>query len=415
MQKAFFNSLLSFVAATLLSVSEASSDVVWSGWLGPNRDGRVDYFEPPAPWPKKLKRDWSLTVGEGSAMPVVANGRAYQHARQKGDEVVWCLDLSSGKVLWRKTYRVPYRISHFGESQGDGPQSNPTLADGRLFTLSVTGILSAWDASSGKLLWRHTYSDRYRNTYPKWGHSTSPLVDGDQVVVHVGGEESGMLVAYEAATGKELWKDDEYGSCHASPILVEIQGVPQIVEWNHVALVGVESQSGRRLWSYDLPHRGSNQNSPTPIFHQGRFLIGGENRGIRSLEPQRVDGKWRVTENWHQRNVSLNMASAVISDDSLYGLSQFKRGQFFRLNPLTGEPIWLGPPRMGDYATFLTIPGHIVALRDNGVLEIFASNEDQYLPVASYDVTETDTWAAPVLLKDGILVKDRTKLYKWSF
>jgi outer membrane protein assembly factor BamB len=289
------------------------------------------------------------------------------------------------------------------------------LADGRLFTLSVTGILSAWATDSGELLWRRDYADRFRNPYPDWGHSTSPLVDGDQVVVHFGGDDAGVLVALDVSTGEEAWTEGKDGVCHASPIIVEIQGIRQIVEWNDESVVGIESQTGRRLWSYSLPHRGSNQNSPTPVFHQGRLLVGGENRGIRSLEPKLLNGTWSIKENWHQRNVSLNMASAVISGDSLYGKSHLKRGQFFRLNPVTGDILWLGPPRMGEYASFLTIPGHIVALKDDGTLEIIPAGEETYRSIASYDVANSPTWAAPVLLTNGVLIKDRTKLFRWSF
>lgn len=348
-------------------------------------------------------------------MPLVADGRVYQHARQEGHEVVWCLDLKTGDILWRKSYRVPYNMPGPGQRHGNGPNSNPALADGRLFTMSITGILSAWAMDSGSLLWRRDYADRFRRTYPEWGHSTSPLVDGDQVVVHFGGAPSGVLVALDAATGDEVWTEGEDGACHASPILVEIEGIRQIVEWNHEAVVGVESQTGRRLWSYSLPHRGSNQNSPTPVFHRGRLLIGAESRGIRSLEPKLNNGKWTVQENWHRRDVSLNMASAVASGESLYGKSHLKRGQFFRLDIDTGDIIWLGPPRMGEYATFLTIPGHILVLKDHGILEILASGEPAYRPVASYEVANRSTWAAPVLLSNGMLVKDRNTLYRWSF
>jgi outer membrane protein assembly factor BamB len=258
-----------FLIGLTLHASLLASDVFWPGWLGPDRDGQVDYFEPPTQWPKDLKKDWSLVVGEGSAMPVVADGRVYQHARQRSDEVVWCVDLETGDVLWRKSYPVKYRIQSPGERHGNGPLSNPTLADGRLFTLSVTGILSVWTADSGKLIWRRDYADRYRKTHPDWGHSTSPLVDGDQVIVHFGSDNAGVLVALDVATGKEVWTEGEDGACHASPIIIELQGVRQIVEWNDESVVGIESQTGRRLWAYHLPHRGSNQNSPTLVHYKG--------------------------------------------------------------------------------------------------------------------------------------------------
>ena len=403
-----------FLFTLSLSISVVAAEIYWPGWLGPKRDGQVDYFDPPAEWPQSLTSDWSLVVGEGSGMPIVAKGRVYQHARLSGEEVVWCLDLESGEVLWQKSYPVKYQIQHFGTRHGNGPLSNPTWADGRLFTLSVTNIFSAWDADSGELLWRKDYSDRFRNAYPDWGASYSPLVDGEQVIMHFGGARGGILAAFDVATGEELWTEGNDGACHASPILIELDGVRQIVEWNHDAVVGIESQTGKRLWDYDLPHRGSSQNSPTPIHYQGRLLIGGENRGIRSLEPKLENGKWMVTENWHQRGVSLNMASAIINGDSLYGKSHLKRGQFFRLDPMTGETIWLGPARMGEYATFLSIPGHILVLKDDATLEVHKADTEDYERVTVYTVAESPTWAAPVLLKDGFLIKDRMKLFKWS-
>ncbi len=221
---------LFLVTAWTNSLASKTSEVFWPGWLGPNRDGQVDYFEAPTEWPMELENVWSKEVGEGSSMPIVVDARVYQHARQNGEEVVWCLDLGSGNVLWRKSDRVPYRISYFGERHGDGPLSNPIYANGRLFTFSVTGILSAWAADSGELLWRRDYSERFAPTHPKWGHSTSPLVDGEQVVVHFGSDDDGVLVAFDVATGEEVWTEGEDGACHASPILVEIDGVAKL--WN---------------------------------------------------------------------------------------------------------------------------------------------------------------------------------------
>ncbi len=407
---------LLLVTSLAISVATASSDISWPEWRGPDRDARVDYFDPPAEWPRSARSAWKLSVGNSSGSPLVSNGRAYLNARQGGAEIVRCIDLETGEIIWNQSVPIRYRIQSPGERFGSGPNSTPALADNRLFTLSVTGILSAWDASSGDLLWRRDYADRFRQTHPAWGHSTSPLVIGDTVVVHFGGAQAGVLAALNVETGNEVWTEGEDGISHASPILVELHGVQQIVEWNHESVVGVESQTGRRLWDYPLPHQGSNQNSPTPVHHEGRIIIGGENRGIRSLEPRLQNGKWSVEEVWHQRRVSLNMASAVIGDDgSLYGLSHFRQGLFFRLDPETGEILWLGPSRTGEYATFLTIPGFVVALRDDGRLEVIPTNQSEYRTVATYEVSNRPTWTAPVLLNDGFLIKDHSTLARWVF
>jgi hypothetical protein len=141
-------------------------DVLWPGWRGPDRDGWVSGFRPPTRWPERLKRVWQVEVGSGYASPVVASGRVYLHARQRDDEVVWCLDLETGAVKWRQSYATPFTMGQGGERHGKGPKSSPALADGRLFTMSITGLLSAWDADSGELLWRRDYSPRFEKGHP---------------------------------------------------------------------------------------------------------------------------------------------------------------------------------------------------------------------------------------------------------
>lgn len=394
--------------------TSSGADVYWPGWLGPQRNGWVSDFQPPTPWPEQLKRVWQVEVGTGYGSPLVAGGRVYVHARQGNDEVVWCLDLKTGGVQWRQRYAVPFKIGQGAERHGKGPKSSPVLADGRIFTMSIMGKLSAWDAASGKLLWGRDYDSRFEKSYPYWGAATSPIVDGNRVIAHFGSDEQGALIALDVESGKEVWSQGKDGSCYSSPLLVEIQGVRQIVEWNHRALVGVESESGRRLWEYPFPHRGDDQNMPTPAFHKGRVLLGGENRGIHSLEPQLAGGAWTVKEHWHQDKVALDMSSAVVNGDLLYGFSHYGRGRLFCLDPKTGEVLWQGPGRTGDNVMLLAIPGHVVALINDGELKIIAASGDRFQPVASYRVAESETWAPPVVMESGILVKDSQTLTLWS-
>jgi hypothetical protein len=112
--------------------------------------------------------------------------------------------------------------------------------------------------------------------------------------------------------------------------------------------------------------------------------------------------------------VALDMSSAVVNAGLLYGFSHFGRGRLFCLDPKTGDVRWQGPGRTGDNVAFLAIPGHIVALINDGQLKILAANEKRLETVASYRVAEGSTWAHPVLLENGILVKDHQNLTLWS-
>ena len=392
----------------------STKNLDWPGWLGPKRNGWVSGFQPPTRWPERLKKTWQVEVGIGYGSPLVAAGRVYQHARQGNDEVVWCLDLETGDVKWRQRSPAPFKVGGGAEFHGKGPKSSPVMADGRIFTMSITGVLTAWNAASGKQLWRRDYDSRFKKSHPYWGASTSPIIDGDRIIVHFGTDERGALVALDVASGKEIWSHGQDGASYSSPLLVEIHGIRQVVEWNHRALVGVDSKSGRFLWEFPFPHVGSDQNMPTPVFHDGRVLLGGENRGIHSLEPQLNDGVWSVKKRWHQDKVALDMSSAVVNGDLLYGFSHYGKGRLFCLDTRSGEVLWQGPGRTGQNAMFLAIPDHVVALIDNGQLKVISASGEGFKTVATYRVAESPTWAPPVLLKRGILTKDNRTLTRWS-
>jgi len=389
---------------------------VWPGLLGAQRDGWAEHFKVPARWPQQLKKDWSVEVGTGYGTPLVAGQRVYQHARQGEEEVVWCFDLASGKQIWRKSYKNPFKIGGGGERHGKGPKSCPVMADGRLFTLSITGMIHAWDVESGSLLWRKDYRGKWeKGNQPNWGVSTSPIVDGERLIVHLGNDGAGALMAFDVKSGMEVWSQGEHGTSYSSPLLVEIAGVRQVVQWNHETLAGVESRTGKLLWEYPAPHRSHNQNMPTPVFHKGRILLGGENRGIKCLEPLLKDGKWSVSRLWHQRKVALDMSTAVINGDHLYGMSHFKMGQIFCLDPRDGTIRWLSEGRIGQNVAFLSLEGHVAALRSNGELRIIAADPTGYRARASYRVAPDQTWAPPVLLDSRLLIKDLNRLTLWSF
>ena len=407
------------VLAVLAAGPVLAHDFEWPGWLGPKRDGWVRGVKAPAKWPAKLTKKWSVQAGTGYGSPLVSKGRVYQHARQGEDEVLWCFDLATGKKIWRRAIKVPFKIAGGGDFHGKGPKSSPALANGRIFTMGITGVLTTWDAKTGAVLWRRDDSDRYRGRFrkphPNWGAATSPIVVDGMVIVHLGTDKEGLLVALDVKTGKEIWSLGKDGASYSSPLIAEFHGVRQVVEWNHEALIGVDLKTGRELWRRPFPHVGTNQNMPTPTIHKGFVIVGGENRGLHCFEPLKIDNDWTVAENWSERRLALDMASTIANGDLLYGLSHYERRRLFCVDIQTGDVIWKGPERAGQNATFLSLPGYVLALMDHGRLHVLKAETKEFAKLATYRVSDQPTWAPPVLLPDGILVKDWQNLLYWSF
>ena len=125
----------------------------WPQWRGPGRDGKASGFEAPAAWPQELGQGWKAQVGAYDSTPALVGDRLYVFARQGGDEVTLCLNAADGKEVWTDRFAVA-GISGPAARAHAGPRSSPAVADGKVVTLGVTGVLSCLDAASGKVLWR---------------------------------------------------------------------------------------------------------------------------------------------------------------------------------------------------------------------------------------------------------------------
>src|SRR5438477_5569979 len=184
--------VFSCLASIIASVASAQD---WPQWRGPNRDAKAPDFKAPKTWPKDLTQKWKVIVGDGVATPALLGDNLYVFSRQDGNEITRCLDAATGKELWQEKYES---LGATGPASGfSGPRSSPTLAYGKVVTLGVRGVLSCLDAATGKKLWR---KDDFQGAYPKLLASSSPLVVDVLVIAQVGGSDNGGLVGYDRAT-----------------------------------------------------------------------------------------------------------------------------------------------------------------------------------------------------------------------
>ena len=403
-------------SALLLSTSlTQAEEPSWPGWRGANRDAKIVDYPPPKSWPEKLERVWTTEVGDGYATPLVAGDRVFQHARQKGKEVLWCLDFKTGKALWKKNVAVEFEAGRGGEKHGRGPKSTPTIADGRIFTVSITGVLSAWSAKDGAQLWTRDFKERFEEAHPYWGTATSPVFDQGRLFVHTGSCENGALFCIDPKTGKDIWVNDEHANCYSSPLVETIYGVRQLIEFNHSGLCGIDLSNGKVLWKHPFTHHGNNQNTPTPVRHEDLIITGGEDRGMIAVRPKKSDGKWSVERVWRHRKVSFDMSSPVINGGLVYGFNEFKMGRISCLDPKSGKVLWESDPRTGKNAQFLSLPDHVLALTDDGLLRILRGSREKFDVLRSYRVAEDKSWTAPALVGDSLLIKDGDDLSVWRF
>ena len=386
----------------------------WPQWRGPRRDGEAAGFIAPKVWPKQLQRLWQVEIGEGHSSPVVAAGRVFVLARQDDKEVVRALDLADGKQLWSQSYAAPFTRSLYAMSHGKGAKSTPAVADGRLFTLGIGNIFSAWDAPSGRPLWQHDFAQRFTSkSMLYYGTADSPLVTRDLAVAYVGGRGAGALVALDPASGQTRWEYTGDGAAYASPILADVQGAPQIITQSQTACVGVSLADGSRLWAIPFT-TDYDQNIVTPVVLGDRIIFSGLDKGTSAYRLQKREGRWSPVEVWHNAEVSMYMSSPVVVGDRLFGLAHHKRGQFFLLDGATGKTLWTGEGRIGENAAIVRAGEVLLALTTGSELLVLKPQGDAVQTLARYQVADTPTWAHPALVGNTILIKDRTSVAAWT-
>lgn len=380
----------------------------WPQWRGPGRDGVVA-LEVPAKWPQRLTKRWQIAVGSGHASPVISGSRVIVHARQGEREVTRALDIESGKELWRHDYAAPYTMNSAARGHGPGPKSTPAVASGRVFTFGISGILSALDVSTGKLLWRVEAPA----APPDFGTATSPIVDGALVITHVGGIKGGALTAFDAATGARRWQWTGDGPGYASPVIAVIDGTRHLITQTQKFIVGLDAASGARLWQ--LPFTTSyDQNSVTPVVVGDLLIYSGLDSGTSAVRLVRKSAVWTTVPVWKNEQVSMYMSSPVIANGRLYGLSHRNSGQFFAIDLGSGKTVWTTPGREGENASIMTAGALLLLTTTNAELIVARAGDTRLEEVARYTVADSAVWAHPAVSGRRVIVKDAESLVCWT-
>lgn len=402
----------------LTSISASAGD--WPQFRGPGRDNRVTGFTAPAAWPKELKKEWSVTVGAGVSSPAMVGGKLYVFTRVGGDEVITCLDAASGKEVWKEKYACDEVKGVAGgfdrERKFAGTRSTPAVGEGKVCTFSVVGRVSCFDAATGKPLWH-----RDTKGMPQFYTSTSPLIAEGKCIIHTGrgggkGKAgSGDLVAYDLATGAEKWKWNGDGPGYGSPILATIHGVKQVVELTDTSLIGVGLADGKLLWKTALKQDGNYQ-SATPIVDGNTVICAGSAFAI-----EKSGDAFMANRLWKERSPA-TYNTPVLKGDVIYGLVLSGGGKgkggsttrIFAQDVKKGSELWQDKSPRGECGAILDAGDVMLMLTSDSNLVAFKPDKEDFKELARYKVSNSETYAMPIIDGKRIYVKDKDALILWT-
>ncbi len=342
---------------------------------------------------------------------MIAGTRVVVHTRQGNREIVAAYDLDSGKPLWQDGVDAPYTMNPAATGHGPGPKSTPAIAGNRVFTLGISGIFSAHDLATGKLLWRKNAPP----VPPEFGTASSPIVDGANVIAYLGGTGDGALTAMEAATGAVRWRWTGDGPAYSSPIIATFGGVRQVIVQSQTRLVGVSATDGRLLWETVLktPYE---QNSVTPLVIGDVVISAGLDTPTTAYSVTAGPGKgWLATARWRNEQVSMYMSSPAASGGTIFGLSNKNRGQFVAIDAASGKTLWMTKGREAENASIVRAGEYLLLATTNSELIVARASAERYEEVKRYTVADSAMWAHPAFAGRTIIVKDIDTLTAWSF
>jgi outer membrane protein assembly factor BamB len=340
-----------FLAVLVLIGASPALAEDWPQWLGPRRDsvwretGIIESIPP-----NGLTVRWRTPIAGGYAGPAVADGKVFvsDYVRRDGDatndpsrrselqgsERVWCLDSSTGHVLWKHEYECPYKISYAA-----GPRATPTVDGDRVYTLGAEGNLLCLDVDSGEVVWSRAFKQDFHIQAPTWGFCGHPLIEGDKLICLVGGEGS-VAVAFDKQTGRELWKAlaaSEPGYC--PPSMLEAAGVRQLLIWHPESLNSLDPDTGKVYWSIPLkPQYGMSIAQPR---RYGDYLfasgIGSASALLKiDLAKPGATVEWRGTP---KTSLYSGNGTPFIEDGVVYG-SDCQVGHLQAFDLVSGERLW---------------------------------------------------------------------------
>lgn len=382
----------------LCLIAGIASAADWPQFRGPNRDGISPEAAVLKSWPASgPKVLWKAPVGEGYSQVVSVKGRLYTLAQQGEEQVALAFDGATGKQLWRTRIDGEY-----SDGQGDGPRSTPTVDGEMVYALSALGKLAAIRAANGQVAWQHDLRAEYGANPPQWGISTSPLVEGNLLVVNVGGTGNKSVVAFDKANGKVVWTSQGDGAGYSAPIAITVRGVRQIIVFTADAILSLAPKDGRLFWrsswktDYDV-------NAATPIFlaPDKLFVSSGYGTGSALLQINRTN----VAEVWRSKGMKNQFSSSVLHNGIVYG---FDNATFKAIDAATGNERW--KQRGFGHGSLILAGDHLVVLSDRGKLALVSATPEEYRELGNAQVLEGKCWTSPSLADGRLYVRNEEQL-----
>ncbi len=384
----------------------------WPRFRGPNLDA-ISSDENvtlariwPANGPKVL---WSIDVGEGYAGAAVLAGRVYvlDYDREKQADTIRCLSLADGREIWRYSYTVKVKRNH-GMSR-----TVPTVTDKYIVTMGPKCHVTCLDSMTGQFHWVLDLVRDFGAKVPPWYAGQCPLIEGDKVIIGVGGEP--LMIAVDTATGEVVWRSPNpkrWLMTHSSVIPAEFASRRMYVYCASGGVVGISAEDGGILWEItDWKIRIANVPSPVVAGDGLIFLSGGYNAGSMMLKLTQDGDKITAAPAFRLEPEVFGSPqhTPIFYDGYIYGVGA--DGQLNCLD-LDGKVVWTSTSThtfgLGPYTI---ANGLIYVMNDSGLLTLAEATPSGYVQLSQAKVLEgPESWGPMAIASGRLILRDMNRM-----
>lgn len=392
-----------FVHRVLMALSGALVGAFWCShlfagdWpqiLGPGRNGvAVDEKiadSLPASGPKTV---WERQVGQGYAGLAVADGTLVLFHRVGDEEVVEGLNPVSGKPLWKRSFPATYAG---GINADAGPRCVPLIHRGNVYLFGAGSDLYSVTLDKGAQRWSRALGQEFKIPDSYFGAGSTPLVEGDTLLVNVGGKGHAGIVAFSLSDGKTVWQATDEQASYSSPIAVTLDGVRHLIFVTRLSALSLDPRDGKVRWQFPFGLRGPTVTAATPQVVDGRLFLSAS-YGIGAV--CRRIGKNAAEEVWASHETMSSQSSTSIPYKKyLYGVDGRQDQPPARLrcfDPTTGKVQWTQEPF--PVANLIVADGKLVICTSDGTLILARANPEEYEELARAKVLTAKNPGVPAL------------------
>jgi outer membrane protein assembly factor BamB len=393
----------------------------WPQWGGPARNFVVDARPLATTWPSGGPRvRWRKPIGDGFSS-IITDGRAlYTLYREGTADVVVALDAASGETVWQARYEAPFNET-CSQRLGPVPRAAPLLSTSSrdrtpgsdptqsVVTVSAGGLMNSFDRASGRLQWSVNLLSNAADAVRACGYSSSPLAFEDLIITTAGGHGRGVM-AIKAATGEVAWQSQDFANGYSSPLLIDLDGQPEVVVFTYGEVSGLNPRTGALEWTHShTADQGVNVATPLWGADNLLFVSSAYNGGSRVLKLGRQSGKVSVQELWANRRVRIHFGNAVRIGDRIYASNgDFGAAPFAAVDVKTGDIVWRD--RSVVRATLVAAGDTLVILDEDGTLALATPTATGLTVRAKAAVLSGRSWTVPTLSGTTLYLRNATEV-----